>query len=134
MRGRRDAEIVRLVFELTERLQHRYETVANEHGLTRQQASLLGLLDEPRPMRMLAAMLQRDASNVTGLVDRAQRLGLVRREQHATDRRITMIAATEEGKALHERFESALYGAGLPFASLTADERATLLNLLTRTV
>jgi DNA-binding MarR family transcriptional regulator len=134
MLGRRDAEIVRLVFELTERLQHRYEAVAGEHGLTRQQASLLGLLEEPRPMSGLAATLQRDASNITGLVDRLQRQGLVRREQHASDRRVTMIVATQEGRQLHARFEAALYGEGLPFESLTTDERATLLDLLTRAV
>src|SRR6476659_3199565 len=81
MQGRREAELVRLVFELTERLQHRYEAAAAEHGLTRQQASLLGLLDEPRPMSTLAHLLQRDANNITGLVDRLERQDLVRRER-----------------------------------------------------
>src|SRR6476619_5907507 len=94
MQSRREAELVRLVVELTERLQHRYEAVAAEHGLTRQQASLLGLLDEPRPMSALAAMLQRDASNITGLVDRLARQDLVRRERAERDRRVTLVART----------------------------------------
>lgn len=134
MQGRRDAEIVRLVFELTERLQHRYESVAVEHGLTRQQASLLGLLDEPRPMSTLAHLLQRDASNITGLVDRLERQDLVRRERDGRDRRVTLISATPAGSELHRRFEAALYGTGLPFDALSAEERTTLLSLLGRLV
>jgi DNA-binding MarR family transcriptional regulator len=134
MQGRRDAEIVRLVFDLTDHLQHRYEAVAAEHGLTRQQASLLGLLDEPRPMSTLATLLQRDASNITGLVDRLERQDLVRRERDERDRRVTLVALTDGGKDLHARFETALYGSGLPFSALSEDERATLLGLLSRVV
>lgn len=132
MRGRRDAEIVRLVFDLTDQLRHRYESIAAEHGLTRQQATLLGLLDEPLHMRAIAELLQRDASNVTGLVDRLERLGLVQRQRDSQDRRVTMIASTDAGRELHGRFEAALYGEGLPFADLTSAERDALLALLSR--
>jgi DNA-binding MarR family transcriptional regulator len=130
MQGRQDAELVRLVFELTEQLQHRYEAVAGEHGLTRQQATLLGLVTEPRPMSHLAASLQRDASNITGLVDRLERQGHVRRERDPADRRVSLVVATPEGAALHARFEDALYAEGLPFDALSEPDRRRLATLL----
>lgn len=134
MEGREEAELVRLVFALTEALQHRYESVAAAHGLTRQQATMLGLLDEPRPMSALAGALHRVASNVTGMVDRLERQELVRRERDPEDRRVVFIVATDAGRDLHQRFETALYQDDLPFAALTDDDRATLLSLLRRLV
>lgn len=130
LQGRQDAQLVGLVFQLTDALQHRFESVAAEHGLTRQQATVLGLLEEARPLSAIAAKLHRGASNVTGLVDRLERLGLVQREPAANDRRVVLISATAAGRELYAEFESALYDADLPFAALTAEERATLIELL----
>lgn len=41
---------------------------------------MLSLLGRPLPMRALAELLGCDASNVTGIVDRLEARGLVRRE------------------------------------------------------
>lgn len=130
LRGRQDAELVGLVFALTDALQHRFETVAAEHGLTRQQATLLGHLEEPQPMSALAGTLHRVASNVTGLVDRLERQGLVERRRASEDRRVILIAATDAGRELYARFETALYRADLPFAALSDEESDTLRALL----
>ena len=130
LQGRQDAELVGLVFRLTDALQHRYESVAADHGLTRQQATLLGLLEEPQPMSVLADALHRVASNITGIVDRMERQGMVQRERSSGDRRVVVISATESGRALHSRFERALYSEDLPFAALDDEQRATLLALL----
>ena len=132
MRGTADAELVRLVFALTDQLQQRFEAVAAAHGLTRQQATLLGLLEQPQPMNALAGILHCDASNVTGLVSRLERNGLARRERHDKDRRVTMVSATSSGRDLYARFEDALYGEDLPFTRLTAAQRTTLRSLLGR--
>lgn len=130
LRDRQDAELVGLVFRLTDALQHRYESVAAEHGLTRQQATVLGLLEEPHPMSALADQLHRVASNITGLVDRLERQGLVQRDRAPDDRRVVVISATAAGRELYARFERALYSEELPFAALDDDQRATLVSLL----
>jgi DNA-binding MarR family transcriptional regulator len=130
LEGRQDAELVGLVFRLTDALQHRYESVAAEHGLTRQQATLLGLLEEPQPMSALADVLHRVASNITGMVDRLERQGLVQRERDSADRRVVVISTTPAGRELYSRFESSLYNEDLPFAALDDEQRATLLALL----
>ncbi|MGN6333494.1 MAG: MarR family winged helix-turn-helix transcriptional regulator [Motilibacteraceae bacterium] len=134
MRGTADAELVRLVFALTDQLQLRFEAVAAQHGLTRQQATLLGLLEQSHPMSVLAEILHCDASNVTGLVSRLERQGLVQRERHDKDRRVTLVSATAAGRDLYSRFEDELYGGELPFARLTATQRTTLRTLLDRLV
>lgn len=133
VQGRLDAQLVGLVFQLTDALQHRYEAVAAEHGLTRQQATVLGLLEEPKPMSVVAEALHRVASNVTGLVDRLERQGLVTRERAADDRRVVLISTTAAGHDLYARFETALYSGDLPFATLSDEEKRALLSLL-RTV
>lgn len=130
LNGRQDAQLVGLIFQLTDALQHRFESVAAEHGLTRQQATLLGLLEEPKPMSALAEVLHRVASNVTGLVDRLERQGLVQRGRADDDRRVVLISSTAAGRELYARFETALYCADLPFSSLNDEERNTLLALL----
>ena len=73
-------DLVDGLLEVTQRVQHVVSIVAARHDLTPQQIGLLRLLDEPMSMREFAEDLSCDPSNVTGLVDRAERLGLVQRE------------------------------------------------------
>jgi len=56
--------------------------------------------DEPRSMRALAEHWGSDASTVTWVVDRLQERGLVRRQPHASDRRVRVVALTEAGATL----------------------------------
>jgi DNA-binding MarR family transcriptional regulator len=72
--------------------------VAARHELTPQQVGLLRMLGEPVSMRELAEGRSCDPSNVTGLVDRAERLGLVARTPNPRDRRVRMLELTEEGR------------------------------------
>ena len=71
-------------------------------------------------------------SNVTGLVDRLERDGLVRRAKH-TDRRAIAVKLTAEGAALVEsvapRHARALSDLAL---GLSASEKRTLVRLLTK--
>src|SRR5262249_26307742 len=64
-------------------------SIASEFELSPAQCHLLHLLepDRPIPMGQLAQGLSCDASNVTGLVDRLESRGLVRRRSSAEDRR-----------------------------------------------
>src|SRR2546426_4748856 len=55
---------------------------------------------KPIPMRQLAETLSCDASNVTGLVDRLESRGLLRRRASAEDRRVKVLELTPTGVRL----------------------------------
>src|SRR6476619_4027895 len=56
--------------------------------------------ERPIPMGRLAETLACDASNVTGLVDRLESRGLVRRQPSAGDRRVKVLVLTPAGAEL----------------------------------
>jgi DNA-binding MarR family transcriptional regulator len=97
------------------------------------QAKVLGaIVREPVPMRGLADMLVCDASNVTGIIDRLESRGLVRRETSPQDRRVKVVVATDEGReallAVREDMEAAQRALDL----LSPEERTSLYGMLTR--
>ncbi|MGH3268574.1 MAG: MarR family winged helix-turn-helix transcriptional regulator [Trebonia sp.] len=89
--------LAQLSFVVQGMLEHR----AAEHGLSIIQARLLGVLRDRKPtMNDLARLLGLDKSSVTGLVDRAERRGLVMRFPSITDRRVVLVSLTDDGRAL----------------------------------
>src|SRR5467141_4194090 len=76
--------------------------LAAELELSPAQCHLLHLIepDRPIPMGQLAETLACDASNVTGLVDRLESRGLVRRRPSAEDRRVKVLDLTPAGSRL----------------------------------
>ncbi|WP_328320861.1 MarR family winged helix-turn-helix transcriptional regulator [Streptomyces sp. NBC_00388] len=75
-----------------------YTEASREYGLPVQQAQLICLLmAQPRGMGELSSMLGLERSSMTGLVDRAQRRGLVHREPDPLDRRAVRVALSAEG-------------------------------------
>ncbi len=96
-------DLVDGLLEVTQRVQHVVSVVAVRHDLTPQQIGLLRMLDEPMSMRAFAEDLSCDPSNVTGLVDRAERLGLVQRVPDPHDRRIRMLTLTPKGRRSRDR-------------------------------
>ena len=77
------------------------ERRAAEHDLSMAQARLLGVLRDRQPtMNQLAKLLSLDKSSVTGLVDRAERRGLVTRLPSADDGRAVLVALTDQGRAV----------------------------------
>ncbi|GAA4525720.1 MarR family winged helix-turn-helix transcriptional regulator [Amycolatopsis samaneae] len=78
-------------------------------GLTSQQAQLLTMVETgERTHGELASLLYCDKTNVTGLVDRLERRGLVRREPDARDRRVLRVFLTERGREVVTRFRDAV--------------------------
>ena len=71
-----------------------------EFDLMPPQQMMLGLLDEPRPMGELAQHMHCDNSNITGIVDRLSERGLVERRAAEGDRRVKLVALTDEGRAI----------------------------------
>ncbi|MEU7513440.1 MULTISPECIES: MarR family winged helix-turn-helix transcriptional regulator [unclassified Streptomyces] len=109
-----------------------FAAAAAHHGLTSTQAKLLAQLDGPLPMRALATLLVCDASNVTGIVDRLEARGLVRREPAPADRRVKNVVATDEGREVIRRVREEMQATHGALDTLGADESATLYALLER--
>jgi len=75
--------------------------VAAERDLSLTQLRMLGVLRDRRPrMAQLAALLGLDKSTVSGLIERAERRGLVRRVPSADDARAVEVEATADGLTL----------------------------------
>lgn len=112
------------------------ERRAAERDLSLAATRLLGVLRDREPtMNELARLLELDKSSVTGLVDRAERRGLVTRVPSAADRRSVLVRLTPEGRAL-------VKATGAGFAAdvtamlgrLPAREQATLTRLVSRLI
>jgi DNA-binding MarR family transcriptional regulator len=89
---------------LTHLVQHLFADVARCYELTPQQAQLLCLLvDGPVGMAELGRLLRLEKSSLTGLVDRAERRGLVARARDSRDRRACRIELTDHGADLAVR-------------------------------
>ena len=113
-----------------------YAESGREHDLTPQQGQLLCvLMAQPFGMTELGAMLGLAKSSLTGLVDRTERNGLVRREPSVLDTRAVRVALTPRGRRLAEKFyaETCRRIDRLP-AGLSDAERNELARLLGRVV
>jgi DNA-binding MarR family transcriptional regulator len=102
--------------------------VAAEHGLSITQLRLLGILRDRDPAMLdLARYLRLGKSSVTGLIDRAERRGLVERAPAAHDGRAVHVRLTAAGRELTERLSTGANEAlsGL-LEALPARDRARL--------
>lgn len=77
---------------------------AAELDLSVTQLRLIGILRDRSPsMAALADFLGLDRSSVSGLIDRAEKRGLVARRTSADDARVTLIDLSPAGRELGER-------------------------------
>ncbi len=81
---------------------HGLMSIAEKYGLTIMQLYTLCLLESDRsiPMNSLSDMINCDASNITGIVDRLFSQNYIKREENPKDRREKMITLTSEGAQL----------------------------------
>jgi DNA-binding MarR family transcriptional regulator len=113
-------------------IQRRYAQICADHDLTTAQAQLLCLVkDQPRGMSELGHLLGLAKPGMSGLVDRTERRGLVRRGSSEHDRRACTISSTPQGKTIGH----ALYAdvaTRLPdiVDHLTADDQRILQELI----
>ncbi|MFB4273190.1 MarR family winged helix-turn-helix transcriptional regulator [Nonomuraea sp. GTA35] len=86
-------------------VQHVFTDVSRERDVTPQQAQLLCVLTSGEGIGMtdLSRLLHLEKPSLTGLVDRAERRGLVRRVRDDTDRRACRVELTPEGEDLAVR-------------------------------
>ena len=86
--------------------------VAEDHDLTPTQGRLLcGLAGQPRRMVDLAQSLGIEKAALTGLVDRAERRGLVERATVPGDRRAVHVTLTDDGSRAMLAFETGVASA-----------------------
>ena len=130
-----DLEVITSLAVLTTSFFADCEAAATAHELSGAQARLLALVvTEPRPMSRLAGVLHCEPSNVTGLVDRLAKRGLVERRTDPQDRRVKQIAPTEAGRALSAEVWADLSFAAEPLKGLEHAERVQLRDLLRKMV
>jgi DNA-binding MarR family transcriptional regulator len=83
--------------------------------------------------RELAERMSCEPSNATFVVDKLEKLALVERHPHPTDRRAKHLVLTPEGTALRERLLG-LLSQDSPLAGLGAAQQRALQELLEKTV
>src|SRR5215471_14999427 len=108
--------------------------LASEFELSAAQCHVLHLMepDRPVPMGRIAEGLACDASNVTGLVDRLESRGLVRRQPSAEDRRVKVLVLTPAGAHLRSIVMERMTQPPESLNRLSADEKKALVRILKR--
>jgi DNA-binding MarR family transcriptional regulator len=125
-------ELALLLMTVAERMRAHFEGSAAMLELTPPQARALLELGEPTPMRALADALRCDASNVTGLADRLEALGLATREADPLDRRVKLLVLTEAGKHRRADLLRRVTEESPVMSRLDTEERRQLRGLLAR--
>jgi len=131
-----DLGLVDALAQLSFLVQNALAEIAGRHDLSIIQTRLLGVLRDREPtMNALGRHLGLDKSSISGLVDRAQRRGLVTRTVSASDRRAFQVSMTDAGRRLAGQVEAAFterietFVAGLP-----EPDRQALSQLASRVV
>ncbi len=108
--------------------------LAAELELSPAQCHLLHLIEpgRPVPMGQLAETLACDASNVTGLVDRLESRGLVRRRSSGADRRVKVLDLTARGTRVRGLFVERMAAPPASLGRLSAAEQRALVRILRR--
>ena len=97
------------LFQLAFLLQATLTRIAAAHDLSVVQVRLLGILRDREPgMLQLARRLELEKSSLSGLVDRAEKRGLVERIPSTSDRRAATIRVTAQGRKLARVIEEAV--------------------------
>ncbi|WP_437601625.1 MarR family winged helix-turn-helix transcriptional regulator [Sorangium sp. So ce590] len=127
--------IVEMIIYLYTESRRLTKGMASGFGLTGPQLTILKLLESFQDLSLstLSERIRAQNSTVTGIVDRMEREGLVRRERSSADRRVVHIRLSEKGARLAreiqvepmEIFRSALL-------SLSSTDLRDLLRILTK--
>jgi DNA-binding MarR family transcriptional regulator len=121
-----------LLHRMAERQQAHYTACAAEFELSAAQSKVLMSLQpgEAVPMRALAERVGSDPSNLTGLVDKLEARGALRRMPDPDDRRVKTLRLTEDGQRLRESFWHRLTHDAGPIAPLSPVQVRQLCELL----
>ena len=114
----------------------RVAEVLRPYGLSPAAGLVLSMLADSREPMTPGEIRDRllvKGPTVTGLIDNLAKAGLVRRSQHADDRRRSLVSLTAPGRRVADRFRPAVHKAERPWLEcLDEGERCKLLILLGR--
>jgi MarR family transcriptional regulator, organic hydroperoxide resistance regulator len=81
--------------------------MASQFGLTGPQLTVIKLLESFQDLSLssLSERIRAQNSTVTGIIDRMEREGLVRRERSTTDRRVVHIRLSDKGQKLARQIQ-----------------------------
>ncbi|MBF6078574.1 MarR family transcriptional regulator [Nocardia beijingensis] len=110
-----------------------FTVAAASENLTASQGKALTVLRRgPVAMRALAETLACDASNVTGIINRLEKRGFVRRETSTSDRRVTNLVITPEGEQVIDTIRAKMRATREGLNRLDDQDRDCLYTLLER--
>ena len=120
------------LFEVFGRYRPRMLAVQSEYGLKPPMVFAMQELDEPKPMGQIARVLQCDSSNVTWITDRLEERGYVERLSDPKDRRVRLIALTDEGRRVREEIHERLSEPPAEVRALSVSDQRALRDVLSR--
>ncbi len=134
--GEADLGIVDALAQLSFLVQARLAGHAASHNVSMVQTRLLGILRDREPtMQELARLLDSDKSSVTGLVDRAEKRGLVQRMPSTDDHRVIRVSLTSSGRGIVNEVAKAFQvDVGSATTCLSSPDKERLSILATRLV
>lgn len=91
------------IVRTSDQFQNRFLRLFREHGITPSQYNVLRILrgeGKPMPSLEIGERMIQVVPAMTGLIDRLEKQGLVRRERCLEDRRVIYIVLTEQGTKL----------------------------------
>ncbi|MGF6945273.1 MarR family winged helix-turn-helix transcriptional regulator [Streptomyces auratus] len=118
-------EIRGLVTELSRRLDGHQRSRIAELDLTPTQAKALEELGEPKTARELAGVLCCEPPNVTYVISKLEKQGMVVRRPHPLDGRAKQVVLTDAGRELRLDLLRRM-GTASPLDHLSPEERAAL--------
>ncbi len=109
--------------------------VLAHHGLTRAQWGVLRVVGEAGPEGIMLSHIGENLvfsnGNTTGIVDRLEEAGYLRRLPHPDDRRAILAVLTDSGRTLYEQVTPAFRGRVAELVGfLTPDQRESLRSIL----
>jgi MarR family transcriptional regulator, lower aerobic nicotinate degradation pathway regulator len=131
-----ESDLVSVLVRLSFAVQGILGRVGADYHVSIAQARLVGILRDREPaMAALARFLMLDKSSITGLVDRAERQGLVRRAASPEDGRSVRVLLTAHGRQVAATFAREVDRQVTALAEdLTDTERGLLSELAGRIV
>jgi MarR family 2-MHQ and catechol resistance regulon transcriptional repressor len=132
--GTLEEEAMLNLFRTSDQVQIRFTRLFREYGLTSSQYNVLRILrgeGKPLPILEVAGRTVTVVPGITGLVDRLEQAGWVRRERCPDDRRVIFVAITESARGLLARLDGPVreLQKGL-FSHMSKAELETLSRLL----
>ena len=109
---------------------------ATSFGLSAFQAMTLVFMDPARPRQMseVAATIGCGPSNLTGIIDKLEARGLVKRRPGQVDRRVKEVSLTRAGQAFRNRLLARIREPAPWMRALSAEDQRTLIEIFTKAV